>query len=457
MFRFPIVRRLHLAFGSAVLILLAVGAVSYRGLDASSESDRWVAHTHEVLENLQLLRLSMMSIEANDRRFVLTGNKTDLDSSRASLKTADGYAAVVGKLTVDNPVQQRRLPGLQALLDEKRRHVEAELQLRGTQLPAVVTADAVVRESISQRIVAQSQLAVLQMQDEELRLLAKRRALAAQDASFTKLVLIFGTELALLITAWAGWIAQRNSTRRERAEAALKRTNEALKSSNDDLANFAYVASHDLQEPLRMVAGFLKILSGRYKGQLDPEADRFIDLAVDGAGRMQFLIQDLLAYSVIDTSGVTLVNTSSEDALHQAMMNLQGAIDDSGALVTHDPLPAVMADARQLTQLFQNLLANGIKYQNLGVAEVHISATRSADKKWLFAVKDNGVGIEPQYFEKIFGMFQRIHGPTEFKGTGIGLAICKKIVDRHGGSITVQSQFGEGSTFSFALLGAVAG
>ena len=203
-----------------------------------------------------------------------------------------------------------------------------------------------------------------------------------------------------------------------------------------------------------MVASYTQLLSRRYKGKLDADADEFIAFAVDGATRMQRLIQDLLEYSRIGTKGSVLLNTSSEAALQQALTNLQGAIKEGGALVTHDPLPPVLADGNQLTQLFQNLVGNAVKYQGPGVPRVHISAARDGAKRWSFSVRDNGLGIEPQYFERIFGMFQRLHKRDQFGGTGIGLAICKKIVERHGGRISVESQPGKGSTFRFALAGA---
>jgi light-regulated signal transduction histidine kinase (bacteriophytochrome) len=202
-----------------------------------------------------------------------------------------------------------------------------------------------------------------------------------------------------------------------------------------------------------MVASYTQLLSRRYKGKLDAEADEFIAFAVDGATRMQRLIQDLLLYSRVGTKGRELVDISSEDALAQALNNLRSSIQDSGALITHDTLPAVMADETQLVQLFQNLVGNAIKYQRPGIPTVHISASRNGGEQWTFSVKDNGLGIDPQYFERIFGMFQRLHKREEFAGTGIGLAICKKIVERHGGAISVASKPGEGSTFSFALVG----
>jgi PAS domain S-box-containing protein len=246
--------------------------------------------------------------------------------------------------------------------------------------------------------------------------------------------------------------AVRDITARKDAEARLLRNVEELKRSNEELGQFANIASHDLQEPLRMVASYTQLLSRRYKGKLDADADEFIAFAVDGASRMQRLIQDMLSFSRVGTKGRDLVETSSEAALQQGLRNLRGAIEESGALVTHDPLPLVQADESQLVQLFQNLVGNAIKYQRPGVPLIHISATREGGK-WAFAVKDNGIGIDPQYFERIFGMFQRLHKREEFAGTGIGLAICKKIVERHGGTISVESQPGHGSTFRFALVG----
>jgi PAS domain S-box-containing protein len=250
----------------------------------------------------------------------------------------------------------------------------------------------------------------------------------------------------ILVTA-----AIRDISVRKTAEADLLRKVEELNRSNEELGQFAYIASHDLQEPLRMVASYTQLLSRRYKGKLDPEADEFIAFAVDGASRMQRLIQDLLAYCWVGTKGLDLLDASSEEALQQALINLRGAIEESGALVTHDPLPTVLADKMQLIQLFQNLLGNAIKYQRPGIPRVQISAARNGDKQWTFSVEDNGLGIDPLYFDRIFGMFQRLHKREEFAGTGIGLAICKKIVERHGGSISVESQPGQGSTFRFAL------
>ena len=246
--------------------------------------------------------------------------------------------------------------------------------------------------------------------------------------------------------------AIRNITVRKDAEANLLQKVDELNRSNEELGQFAYIASHDLQEPLRMVASYTQLLSKRYKGKLDDDADEFIAFAVDGASRMQRLIEDLLAFSRVGTRGTDLVATSGETGLGTS--TLQPARRHRGERGGGDatiPCPWFCADEMQLVQLFQNLVGNAIKYQNPGLPKIHISALPDGDKRWSFAVKDNGLGIDPQYFDRIFGMFQRLHKRDEFAGTGIGLAICKKIVERHGGTISVESQPGHGSIFRFAL------
>jgi PAS domain S-box-containing protein len=243
----------------------------------------------------------------------------------------------------------------------------------------------------------------------------------------------------------------RDITERRRAEEHLTKTMEDLKRSNEELGQFAYVASHDLQEPLRMVASYTQLLAQRYKGRLDSDADEFIAFAVDGCNRMQGLIQDLLSYSRAGANAEALREISCEGALEKTLRNLRPTIQDSGAMVTHDALPTIMTDETQLIQVFQNLIANAIKYHGAEPPLVHVSATRNSGNEWVFSVRDNGMGMEPQYFERIFILFQRLHGQKEFAGTGIGLAMCKKIVDRLGGRIWVESQPTKGSTFYFAL------
>jgi len=225
---------------------------------------------------------------------------------------------------------------------------------------------------------------------------------------------------------------------------------EEMRRSNAELEQFAYVASHDLQEPLRAVAGMVQLLQQRYQGKLDERADEYIGHAVDAATRMQSLINDLLDYSRINRLGKSFESTDTEKSLSNALANLQIAIQESQAAITHDPLPTLMADPNQLTQLLQNLIGNGIKFRGAGPLHIHIGA-KKIERAWQFSISDNGIGIDSQYFERIFLVFQRLHTRREYPGTGIGLALCKKIIERHGGQIWVESQPGQGSTFYFTI------
>ncbi|MGD0449474.1 MAG: PAS domain S-box protein [Candidatus Bathyarchaeia archaeon] len=244
--------------------------------------------------------------------------------------------------------------------------------------------------------------------------------------------------------------AARDVTERNAMENEIKQTMEKLKQSNSELEQFAYVASHDLQEPLRMVASYVQLLERRYKGKLDTEADEFIAYAVDGANRMRGLIEDLLTYSRVNRLGKPFEPTNVESTLDIVLLNLKASITENNALVTHDKLPIVMADGGQLVQLFQNLIGNAIKFHGKESPHVHVSA-QDKENEYMFSVQDNGIGIAPEYFDRLFKIFQRLHTREEYPGSGIGLAVCKRIVERHGGRIWIESQVGKGSTIYFTL------
>jgi PAS domain S-box-containing protein len=240
-------------------------------------------------------------------------------------------------------------------------------------------------------------------------------------------------------------------TERKRGQAVLRAAYDELARSNSELQQFAYVASHDLQEPLRMIGSYTQLLERRYADKLDADAREFMGFIVDGATRMKQLIEDLLAYSRVGTRGKELRPVPAEGALERALVNLRASIDSTGAQVTHDALPEVVADDTQLIQLFQNLIGNAIKFKKQDEPiRVHVGVS-DAGSEWRFSVSDNGIGIEPQYYQRIFMVFQRLHTRDEYPGTGIGLAICKKVVDRHRGRIWVESAPGQGSTFHFTL------
>jgi PAS domain S-box-containing protein len=244
---------------------------------------------------------------------------------------------------------------------------------------------------------------------------------------------------------------------RRQAEAATREAFQALESktreltrSNEELQQFAYVASHDLQEPLRMISSYTQLLGRRYGDRLDGDAQEFMAYIVDGAARMKQLIEDLLAYSRVGTRGKDFQEIDSGASLARALANLRASIESSGAAVTHDAMPAVLADGAQLAQVFQNLVGNAIKFRGAEAPRIHVHA-EATDTVWVFTVKDNGIGLDTQYAERIFMMFQRLHNKAEYPGTGIGLAIVKKIVERHGGRIWVESEPGKGSTFGFTI------
>jgi two-component system, chemotaxis family, sensor kinase Cph1 len=239
-------------------------------------------------------------------------------------------------------------------------------------------------------------------------------------------------------------------TESRKAEEQLARYTEELERSNTELEQFAYVASHDLQEPLRVVTSYLQLLERRCGGELGEDASRYIERTVGGSERMKILIDDLLAYSRVTSRGKEPESISSSEALDHALDNLKMAIEESGARVTRDKMPEVRADATQLTQIFQNLVGNAMKFHTETAPQVHIGA-EERDGEWVFSVRDNGIGIEPQYIERIFRIFQRLHTRSEYSGTGIGLAICKKIAERHGGRIWVESEPEKGSTFYFTI------
>jgi light-regulated signal transduction histidine kinase (bacteriophytochrome) len=256
--------------------------------------------------------------------------------------------------------------------------------------------------------------------------------------------------LFLSVIWWGVNSLHRMDTKRRQAEHNLQETAAKLARSNADLEQFAYVASHDLKEPLRAISGSVQVLQERYRDRMDERAEAVIKHTVDGATRMQTLIEDLLTYSRLTTREAPLVPTPCTEILQEVLANLELCIKESKAVITHDSLPIVSADRTQLLQVFQNLISNGIKYRSQRTPRIHLSAEQR-DHEWLLSVRDNGIGIAPQYADRIFRIFQRLHTRSEYSGTGIGLAVCKKIVERHGGRIWVESELEEGSTFYFTL------
>jgi light-regulated signal transduction histidine kinase (bacteriophytochrome) len=307
-----------------------------------------------------------------------------------------------------------------------------------------------------------------QMQEEENKQLQTWLKEKEEEAQRVHLTFLVGIVLNLIAFYLVYHAIQQETTERRLAEASFKQLYEELEArvqertaalheanasllhSNRELEQFAYVASHDLQEPLRAVNSYAQLIARKYQGNLDAKADKYIGYIMEGATRMQQLINDLLDFSRVGTRGKELKPTDCEAVLSQVRDNLKVAIAESNAVVTHEPLPTVMGDETQLIQLLQNLISNAIKFRREEPPRVHVSAVQR-EKEWAFEVRDNGIGMESEYFERIFMIFQRLHSRSEYPGNGIGLANCKKIVDRHGGCIWVESMPGVGTTFHFTI------
>ncbi|MCG8418757.1 MAG: ATP-binding protein [Proteobacteria bacterium] len=249
-----------------------------------------------------------------------------------------------------------------------------------------------------------------------------------------------------------GLVSLIDISRRKEMEVELRAMNLELERSNQDLEHFAYLASHDLQEPLRMISSYTQLLARRYQGQLDEKADKFIHYIVDGAKRMQALIGDLLELSRVGTASRTLRPVDCAVVLDRVLANLSGMLEERGGDVTHDDLPTVFFDSSQLGLLLQNLISNALKFRGKQAPRVHVSA-RKEGRMWILAIRDNGIGIADKHHEEVFEIFRRLHLREEYPGTGVGLAIAKKIVERHGGTIWLESAPGKGSTFYFSVMG----
>ena len=453
-------------FGFALAILLCVALLSYRSVEQGNDDRRWVMHTHQVLEALDALLANVLDVESGVRGYVLLGDKSFLGAYSGALTQVGQNVKKVRELTADNPVQQKSLDVLEPLIAQRLQRAEFMIELRsreGLQGAAQPKKLGVGRDLVSQ---IRGQLET--MKAEEVRLLQLRTEQADRSSRNTKILIAAGQFMAIAFLCAAGLAIAEEMKRRRRAEEEVQQLNldlerrveertvelanqtRELARSNSELQQFAYVASHDLQEPLRMVASFTQLLARRYADKLDDDARDFINFAVDGATRMQTLISDLLNYSRVGTQGKPLASTDSEAVLERVLDGLKFAIEENRAAVTHDPLPRVMADPVQLGQLFQNLLTNAMKFHGANPPHVHIAA-REAGSMWELSFRDNGIGIAEEHAERIFVIFQRLHTKTEYPGTGIGLAICKKIVERHGGRIWIEPSEGGGTTFCFTI------
>ncbi len=453
-------------FGIGLAILILVGVVSFKAMVQNSEDRVWVTHTYLVLEKLDAALANIVDAETGERGYILTGEESYLEPYNDGLKHVQENLKDLRELTADNSIQQRSLDHFESLIARKVSELQALIEIRNRN--GLEDAIQGVRESAGKQHMDQVRGQIAEMKLEEDRLLKLRSAEADTSSRKARIVIVSGEVLAFAFLCLAGFVVGQEMMRRRWAEEEVRQLNRDLERrvaertaelderakelarSNAELQQFAYVASHDLQEPLRMVASFTQLLAKRYKDKLDDDAREFINYAVDGATRMQTLISDLLTYARAGTQGKPLEPTDSEALFHRVLDSLKFVIEETGAVISHDPLPMVMADPQQLGQLFQNLVTNAIKFRGEQPPHVKISVQRSGSD-WKISVRDNGIGISQEHADRIFVIFQRLHTKTEYPGTGIGLAICKKIVERHGGRIWVEPSPEGGSTFCFTI------
>lgn len=484
-------QRLYRSFGLMLALLLFLVGFSFFNFRRLSDANDWNTHSYRVLLSTQRLSESLFLVDSGARLFLFTGEPTAFHNYRQSLETYHERFADLQQQTQDRQVQQDNLQQLQQLetewINENIEPALASRRLIHNNTEGLLLAG---RTAASRRAKLMQLLSkISQIQSVEQSLLLKRSAEQKSLRSLTQITLVGGGIFSVFLTA--GLIAlvlkssralvdvnqqlnkekarveetnqqllqineqlQAQIAQRRSAEDKLTRSVLELKRSNSELEQFAHVASHDLQEPLRAVAGCVQVLQRRYSGKLDDRADQFIEHAVEGAQRMQQLIVDLLSYSRAGTKGKGFESVDGETILAAALQNIAVATRESEANITHDPLPMLICDARQIEQVLQNLLSNAIKFRGEKPPQIHLGCQRQSGEAgdfWVLSVTDQGPGIEPQYFERIFVMFQRLHSRAQYEGTGIGLAICKKIVERHGGNIWVKSEPGHGSTFAFSL------
>ena len=487
---------LYRSFGLLLALLLFLVGLSLYNFRLLGQASAYSTRSYQTLYQSEALLQALLNMETGVRGFLVTGEEPFLDPYEAGRTDFDTRMINTRVLMASAPEQIVRLDELERLQqkwNDTMLQPAIERRRGATNLEeALSTASA--RAGERKTAMDEMRGVIARIEKQENVLLTARARQVRQRRHFFESILWGGGLFSIVLTGALALFAARAATQVASAQTNLEESNaqllrakavaeaeveqrraaeeklegavQDLQRSNAELEQFAYVASHDLQEPLRAVAGCVQVLQKRYGGKLDARADQFIEHAVDGAQRMQNLINDLLAYSRVGTHGKEFGEVSMEKTADYALRNLSERIKETGVEVTRDALPDVWGDAGQLELVLQNLVSNALKFRGKTDPQVHLgyelrrvqsvpdangNALMSEQPQHVFSVRDNGLGIEAQYFERIFVMFQRLHTRTEFPGTGIGLAICKKIVERHGGTIGVQSVPGEGATFWFSL------
>ena len=463
----------------SILIGLALGgallAVAVRQtMVEQRRSAAAVDHTQATLEKLEELLSAVKDAETGQRGFLLTGVDEYLQPYQAAASIINQRVSDLDQLTADNPAQIRRVHDFRILLDRKMAELGETIQLRRTN--GLAAALSIVQMGEGRKSMAELRRVAGELKAQEVHTLHARMA-AQQNADAHLSVFISIAVLLYLVLLVVLFVLNIDYVReRDHAELQIRHANDALEArvaertreieektreleqrtaelerSNADLEAFAYAASHDLQEPLRMVSNYTGLLAHRYRGKLGDDADLYITYASDSAIRMQHLVDDLLRYSRAGTEALHRDQVSMQEVLDEALSNLEDTIRQNSAVITHDRLPEVFADRIKLVQVLQNLISNAIKFRKRDeTPRVHISVQRSK-RAWIFSVADNGIGFDTKYSDRVFTMFQRLHGVGEYSGNGIGLPLAKRIIQHHDGRLWAESEIGKGSMFFFSL------
>ena len=433
--------------GLLVMVIIAVGA-AWSSLEIQREHRRSLL-IHDYLHVLDRVQLAVLEMETGQRGYLITGEEPYLAPYEEGRRT---IAAALHDLAQFHPgamgLREPKLP-IAALVADKMAELDQNVTLRRDVGPAA--AKGALEIGVGREIMTALRDDVDGVRQQAIALVNYQQAHNFFEAYITVGLIVVGLVLSGALAATSVTLLRREISARRSVETSLREREVALSRSNGELEQFAHIASHDLQEPLRMISSYTQLLRRRYANKLGADADEFIGYAVDGTKRMQLLINDLLNFSRVTSEAKPREPVDLEEALSDTLKDLKIRIEDCGATVTHDPLPTVPADPVQMRQLLLNLIGNGMKFQSLKQKPaVRVSAARDGNE-WRFGVRDNGIGIDARYIKNLFQIFKRLHSRDEYPGTGIGLAMCKKIVERHGGRIWVESALGQGSTFLFTL------
>ena len=470
--------KLFAAFGLVLAFALADAVVSYRMTLRLIENERWVTHTHEVLNELEGTLSALKDAETGERGYIITGEESYLAPYRTGIVDVQEHLGSLRSLTADNARQQRRIAALASLIAHRLEQLQKGLDAFRTAGPEA--ARARILNGDGQRTMDAVRWIVAQMTNDETRLLSRRSQTSRESGRTVLWTISIANLLLIALVLLAAYLTQRDLQRRRQAELSLlaardelevrvrERTAELaeanvhlrqstleLERSNRELQDFAFVASHDLQEPLRKIQAFGDRLRGKHGEALGPEGIDYLERMQRAAHRMHVLINDLLTFSRVTSRGQPFMPTDLGQIAREVLADLEVRVEQTGGRVEIGDLPTLDADPLQMRQLLQNLLGNGLKFHRDGEPPVvRVSGAVLADggpPRARIVVTDNGIGFDMKYLDRIFTPFQRLHGRTEYEGTGMGLAVCRRIVERHGGALTAESAPGQGARFLVTL------